>query len=55
MEIRLKREREKNQTWHCIFKGNNILEIFNEMAINPVKKVTVMKQQQILLFLTWVF
>lgn len=42
--------------WHRVFKGNYFLEIFNVRAVNSVfKKVTVMKLQQILLFLTWVF
>lgn len=45
--------RFKEKTWHYDFKDNYILEIFNERGINSVfKKVTVMKQQQILLFLT---
>lgn len=52
MGIRL----QEKKPWHYVFKGNYIPEIFNVRAINAVlKKVTGMRQQQVLLFLTWVF
>lgn len=48
--------RFKEKSCGTVFEGNDILEIFNVRAINFVfKKVTTMKQQQILLFLTWIF
>lgn len=48
--------RLKEKSCGAVFEGNDILEIFNVRAINSAfKKVTMMKQQQILLFLTWIF
>lgn len=48
--------RHKERSPGTVFSSNYILEIFNGKAINSgFKKVTMMEQQQILLFLTWVF
>lgn len=48
--------RFKEKSCGAVFKGNDILEIFTVRTMNFVfKKVTMMKQQQILLFLTWIF